>query len=674
MLKKILSFLMVLSINTLLSNTIHVPYEETSIQGGILSANVGDTVLVAPGVYYENINFRGKDIVVASQYILTNNEIDINSTIINGSTPIHQDTASCVLFISGESQAAVLAGFTLTGGTGTRWVDEHGYGTYYEGGGILIALSSPTIIHNKIVGNEAIRVDAGITSSGGGGIRCGDGSPVIMYNHIDSNVGMYGAGIVMNFASGIIRNNLITNNQVYQATQGIQTFGGGGIWVYGQGDQTIIENNTIVGNSSNSYGGGIRIWDTDATLRNNIIWYNNQLSDSPVNITNSNVDIRYNAIEFGWEGSGNIDSLPLFCNPDSGDYTLADNSPCLGTGENGINMGYTGIGDCGMQAFIVDIWIDTIYVNPNTNDLLISAELENPDQGPQTVYAEIYSLVDSWTDTIALADDGLHEDGQASDDFWGMNWSPPEFERTYFIRIFTVNEVSGFVFRSNKTLFFTTVGPIVFDGITAITDTIAEPGDFVSLQFALKNLGSNGIAESITAELSSNDTCFTSIVISGTFGNIEPGESNIIFGGAGFRISDECSGDVNLPITIDIYSDGYHFWTDSFMVYINESLGINADDGLLPKEFTLHQNYPNPFNPVTTLRYDLSENSFVSITIYDLLGRKVTTLVSETQTAGFKSVIWNATNDQGRPVSAGVYFYQIQAGEFMQTKKMVLLK
>ena len=91
-------------------------------------------------------------------------------------------------------------------------------------------------------------------------------------------------------------------------------------------------------------------------------------------------------------------------------------------------------------------------------------------------------------------------------------------------------------------------------------------------------------------------------------------------------------------------------------------------------QFTLHQNYPNPFNPVTTLRYDLPENGNVNITIYDMLGRQVKALINQNQYAGYRSVVWNATNNYGEPVSAGIYLYQIQAGEYMQTKKMVLLK
>jgi flagellar hook assembly protein FlgD len=77
---------------------------------------------------------------------------------------------------------------------------------------------------------------------------------------------------------------------------------------------------------------------------------------------------------------------------------------------------------------------------------------------------------------------------------------------------------------------------------------------------------------------------------------------------------------------------------------------------------------------VTTLRYDLAEDAVVNIIIHDMLGRQVKTLINRTQDAGYKSVIWNATNDYGKPVSAGIYLYQIQAGKYISTKKMVLLK
>jgi len=94
----------------------------------------------------------------------------------------------------------------------------------------------------------------------------------------------------------------------------------------------------------------------------------------------------------------------------------------------------------------------------------------------------------------------------------------------------------------------------------------------------------------------------------------------------------------------------------------------------LPHAFNLYNNYPNPFNPVTTLRYDLPEDALVNITIYDIMGRIVRTLINSQQNAGFKSIQWNATNDAGSPLSAGLYLYKIQADNLVQTRKMVLLK
>ena len=101
------------------------------------------------------------------------------------------------------------------------------------------------------------------------------------------------------------------------------------------------------------------------------------------------------------------------------------------------------------------------------------------------------------------------------------------------------------------------------------------------------------------------------------------------------------------------------------------TLGLKA---VVPATFTLHQNFPNPFNPITILKYDLPSDALVTLSIYNMLGREITQLVNTNQEAGFKSVQWNAADSFGKPVSAGVYLYQIRAGEFVQTRKMVLLK
>ena len=107
--------------------------------------------------------------------------------------------------------------------------------------------------------------------------------------------------------------------------------------------------------------------------------------------------------------------------------------------------------------------------------------------------------------------------------------------------------------------------------------------------------------------------------------------------------------------------------------YTNSGLSILVNN-LIPDTYRLHQNYPNPFNHMTTLQYELPEDGPVNITIYDINGGVVTNLISSQQSAGYKSIQWNTTNNTSLQVSTGLYFYMMQTGEFRQTKKMVLLK
>jgi hypothetical protein len=142
----------------------------------------------------------------------------------------------------------------------------------------------------------------------------------------------------------------------------------------------------------------------------------------------------------------------------------------------------------------------------------------------------------------------------------------------------------------------------------------------------------------------------------------------------GFDSFEECLENIDFPFLGDLENiQQFRAYSERVMAPV-DLVSIKPTDESLPGAIKLHAAYPNPFNPITTLRYDLPENSLVNITIYDMLGRQVKTLINQTQDAGFKSVIWDATNDFGKPVSAGVYLYKIQAGEFVQTKKMVLLK
>lgn len=150
----------------------------------------------------------------------------------------------------------------------------------------------------------------------------------------------------------------------------------------------------------------------------------------------------------------------------------------------------------------------------------------------------------------------------------------------------------------------------------------------------------------------------------------------------------EVDGSADIILTVDAssldagnYDADIHIMSNdpdegSYIVPVSLSVTSmgSIDEGVFPTEFALHQNFPNPFNPLTSIRYDLPENEYVTVTIYDMLGRQVRQLVDSFQEAGFKSIVWDATNDYGSPAAAGVYLYKIQAGDFMQTRKMVLLK
>ena len=136
-----------------------------------------------------------------------------------------------------------------------------------------------------------------------------------------------------------------------------------------------------------------------------------------------------------------------------------------------------------------------------------------------------------------------------------------------------------------------------------------------------------------------------------------------------YEFEEEDSVFASLSDLIDLYVS-----ETKYLVPVNTVEVINNKNIIIPQLIKFHQNYPNPFNPTTTLSYELPKDSYVSIIIYDMLGNVVNNLVNANQSSGYKSIQWNATNNQGEPVSAGVYLYKIQAGDFVDTKKMILLK
>ncbi|HEX2787121.1 MAG TPA: T9SS type A sorting domain-containing protein [Ignavibacteria bacterium] len=321
-----LLILFILLSSMLKANIINVPGSYGTIQAGINASSNGDTVLVEPGTYFENIIFGGKKIVLTSRFYIAGNLTFINTTIINGSTPSHPDSASCVRIFQGEDSTTVLQGFTITGGKGTKWQDEHGAGRYTEGGGILTAHTSPTIRFCVIKDNEAA-IGTGVVSTGGGGIRCGDGNPKILNCIIMNNTGRYGAGIVLNYTGATIKNCVITKNY------GSNSYGAGAaLWINNNNGTLpkIIENNTIVNNSATTAGTGGIYSNTPTTfIRNCIVWGNT----GPGAAYSGTMNFSYTNINATVAGMGNINTAPQF---DSANFILGTGSPCIDAGDTAV--------------------------------------------------------------------------------------------------------------------------------------------------------------------------------------------------------------------------------------------------------------------------------------------------------------------------------------------------
>lgn len=142
-----------------------------------------------------------------------------------------------------------------------------------------------------------------------------------------------------------------------------------------------------------------------------------------------------------------------------------------------------------------------------------------------------------------------------------------------------------------------------------------------------------------------------------------------------FDISSYCNSSPNVRIRFRLTSDGsqvYDGWyVDDIKITGYQSIptGVGNIGNLTPNKFELQQNYPNPFNPSTQINYSVAREGLVKITVFDILGREVKTLVNDVKTAGFYAVEFDASN-----LSSGMYFYRMESGNFVDTKKMTLIK
>lgn len=366
----------------------------TTIQAAIDHAVNGDTVLVLPGTYFENINFKGKVITIASQYWADGDTNHINNTIINGSRPTNPDSGSTVYFVSGEDTNSVLTGFTITGGKGTKVIS--GIYNDMDGGGIFIWNSGAKIEKNKITNNH-IATDGDIYA-GGAGI-CGlsrmrnlvirgneisnnsatvsgstqafstaivttEATCIFENNYIHSNIlsapngSAFAAGLMIDgwdlqVGNYIVRNNIIRNNK-FNTNNG----GGGGVVI--QNCSPIFSNNIIFGNEATLWGGG-GIWVVHYRFAANVVAPNPLLINNTI-INNSTTGIGSGILVSGTESNAVVRNIILWGN--SGVPIATESGASIKVRYSDVQGGYNGVGN---------IDADPVFVNSGNGDFQLQA-------------------------------------------------------------------------------------------------------------------------------------------------------------------------------------------------------------------------------------------------------------------------------------------------------------
>lgn len=319
------------------------------------------------------------------------------------------------------------------------------------------------------------------------------------------------------------------------------------------------------------------------------------------------------------------------------------------------------------------ISIDTTSFQPDTDTLWVSARVENQNDHSVGLEAFFCNIDSSFRDSIELHDDGLHQDGDAGDGLWGGSWLIPAVEDHFIMDLKTSDLTTGTTIQLPSVAAFTTTGPVVVEWSSIEhPSTGPVPGQPVFFYVNLRNEGVISAISDIMVELilPDSNTSHAGYSIDG-YPDLEPGTASTGNAYFAMNISADYPGTViSLPYELVVSSQGRDYW------HLSSELVVALDDkaGTLPEQFDLEQNYPNPFNPVTTITYALPEASHVNLRVYSINGREVRKLVGDYQHAGYHDIQWDGHDDQGDPVSTGVYLCRLLAGDYSETIKMVYLK
>ena len=659
-----------------IAGIVHVPQDQPFIQAGIDAAVNGDTVLVADSTYYENINFLGKAITVASYFLTDSDSVHIDSTIINGSQPTDPNKGSVVSLTSGEDTTSVLYGFTITGGTGTLYDSNR-----RVGGGIYCGNSGARIVHNKIVYNSVTHDQ--LCLGGGIGTRSDQISKYI-----------------------IIEDNLIESNSIY-AQNGSS---GGGIFLYMQGGSILhnkIRNNYNSGGAFNiGFGGGIATYDEIMgryliKIIGNSIMNNEATSTSPdyggigggIDIQLSNVlllnnQIKHNLVSGAKPGGGAGVRLIYSTGPSVvKNNTIAFNSSISPTG-----ILWSGGG--GITAY------ETMNLTIQENHF---EENESAQGGGVATFFTEGTIIsgNTFLNNHTYIGGGIYEEQTVGDSISGNRFTGND--AGYYGGGIMITECSPGVYNNlivnNKAVFN--------GGGIYIGDQNSEP-QIINNTIVADTAGvyGGGICSNGVSPVVMNSIIWDNFAPNGTQIYTIGGNTQVVYcdvqdtlwPGEGNRnwdpqiIADSLSN--NSPCIgagIDVYDFGGGIICNSPSEDINGRerpypTGSNPDMGAwesklgpvgielqpvaaFPRSYALDQNYPNPFNPSTNIRFAIADAGFVSLKVYDITGREVATLVSANLAMGSYKYTWDA-----KGMASGVYFYKLGADNIILTRKMILIR
>jgi D-alanyl-D-alanine carboxypeptidase len=304
----------------------------------------------------------------------------------------------------------------------------------------------------------------------------------------------------------------------------------------------------------------------------------------------------------------------------------------------------------------------------------IRATVENPQNHSLGVTAFTKDFASgNIQDSILLYNDGVHGDGLANDSTWGGMFVPTTVG-VYGVSVRTVDGGAGTTREVPIATAFATAGPAKYVGYRydeSSTETVPAPGVELLLDVGIRNMGNSGLITNVTARISALDSLvdYASPALL-RWGTLFPGDTvyypsnfaDLILG------TDRAAGST-ASFVLNISSNGYQFWRDTIRIVLRGVEGVEGKEKSLPISYALEQNYPNPFNPNTIIKFDLPKSSVVRLSVFDILGREVSVLVNERKDAGVHEFKFDGSN-----CASGVYFYRIQAGDFVQTRKLLMLR